>query len=846
MEDSVIRIKPFHYVHILDNNTNLTQVIEGPITYILKDHEKLALGKKSLEMIKIPPRHYCVVANPAVKNAEGELELDSYGMVKVKFGEREVRTAETHPNPFPLYPFEAIDVKTTKIPVVPPNAAIMLRALRDFTDENQKQRKAGDEWLHKGPCSFIPKVECEIVVKVSPITIKPNTALKLRAKRSTKDCYGNSREAGEEWLIRECGDYLPEVEEEVVETIKAIVLTEKKAVQLRGLKNFTDVYGKERKAGEEWLVNLEMSDTHIPDVNEEVVGYVNAVVLNNRQYAVILNPVDKTTGRNLYGKKELRVGEKTFFLKPRESLQNGIQDIFVLSEDEALLLKAVEDFTDSSEETHKAGERWMIYGPCDYIPPIEVEIIETRKTIPLDENEGIYVRDTKTGEVKAVSGESYMLKPHEELWEMELSSDVEELVARQMTGETFQIAQSEKGDIKYMSSGKPYQRDKTRVVSFRVPHNSAVQVYDYKKKESRVVFGPDRIMLEPDESFTVLNLSGGKPKKENQIKNLALILGPDFMSDVVIVETSDHASLALSLSYNWYFSVDKSDPESVNRIFQVKDFVGDACKTIASRVRGAVSAYTFEEFHQNSSEIIKASVFGKRIKDPKPEIKFEANGLVVSNVDIQSVEPTDEKTKESLKKSVTQAIEITIEANKARAEYEAKKADEHNKGEIELQGVRDMIDAEQESIKLIQLKAKNKEVQLAGEMTSKAQAESKAKKIQLESKVQETEFEEQAKKIKNEAELNYIRSTNEANVAKKKSLDELEINKARQLAKIETEKFQQVVEAVGRETIIAMAKAGPEMQARMMKGLGLKGFMIMDSKNPVNLFSTANGFLPQK
>jgi phenylacetaldehyde dehydrogenase len=34
----------------------------------------------------------------------------------------------------------------------------------------------------------------------------------------------------------------------------------------------------------------------------------------------------------------------------------------------------------------------MIYGPRDYIPPVEVEIVEKRVSIPLDENEGIYVR----------------------------------------------------------------------------------------------------------------------------------------------------------------------------------------------------------------------------------------------------------------------------------------------------------------------------------------------------------------------------------------------------------------------------------------------------------------------
>lgn len=48
-----------------------------------------------------------------------------------------------------------------------------------------------------------------------------------------------------------------------------------------------------------------------------------------------------------------------------------------------------------------AGDRWMIHGPCRYVLPVEVKLIETRKSIPLDKNEGIYVRDTKEGSVRA-------------------------------------------------------------------------------------------------------------------------------------------------------------------------------------------------------------------------------------------------------------------------------------------------------------------------------------------------------------------------------------------------------------------------------------------------------------
>lgn len=66
------------------------------------------------------------------------------------------------------------------------------------------------------------------------------------------------------------------------------------------------------------------------------------------------------------------------------------------------------------------------------------------------------------------------------------------------------------------------------------------------------MFGPDLVMLLPDEQFTVLSISGGKPKRPNVIKALCLLLGPDFCTDIVVVETADHARLSLQLSYNWF------------------------------------------------------------------------------------------------------------------------------------------------------------------------------------------------------------------------------------------------------------------------------------------------------
>jgi major vault protein len=240
------------------------------------------------------------------------------------------------------------------------------------------------------------------------------------------------------------------------------------------------------------------------------------------------------------------------------------------------------------------------------------------------------VRDTRTGLVRSVVGESYMLKAHEELWEMQLSTQEEALIA-------------------YSQNLDANKRIKHKLVSYRCPFNSAVQVYDYKKKTSRIVFGPALVTLEPDEQFTVTVLSGSKPKQPGMIKTLNIMLGPDFSTDIVQVETSDHAVLRLQLSYNWFFKVNKDDPKDSQKIFQIKDFVGDLCNLMASKVRSAVASADFDTFHKTSARLIRKAIFGVN-SDGKINDQFvmPQNGLIITNVDIQKVEPVDAKTKESL------------------------------------------------------------------------------------------------------------------------------------------------------------------------------------------------------
>eukprot|EP00003_Mantamonas_plastica_P021861 TRINITY_DN360_c0_g1_i6.p1 TRINITY_DN360_c0_g1~~TRINITY_DN360_c0_g1_i6.p1 ORF type:complete len:1008 (+),score=320.83 TRINITY_DN360_c0_g1_i6:471-3494(+) len=836
---SVIRIKPNYYIHVLDNNDNVTRVVVGPQTFVRKDHETLVHGPD--QMITVPTRHYCVIKNPAIFEGD-QVVTTEHGQVKLRYGDTEIRSES---EPFALYPGEQLVGEVQPLTVVKANEALRLKALRDFTDDDNVDHVAGDEWLFPGPATYHPHVAVASVETVRARIIKPNTGLRLKARRAFDDTDGDNkveRKAGEEWIVRKEGAYMPSVYEEVVGFVKAVVLTEKTALHLRAIRTFTDVFGKERKAGEEWLVRLSDADTHIPDVNEENLGEVSIQTLTKRQYCVVLNPYKN--GKPQLGQRELRKGEQSFFLLPGESFEDGIQSVHVLSEDEAILLRAKEEFTDDKGELHKPGQRWMIHGPIDYVPPVEVEILEIRPAIPLDDNEGIYVRDVRSGKVRYVSGESYMLQASEELWEKDLPKAVEDLLAKDLDPYADRNAEnheSSSSSSDYRRSGKGRRsggRDKSRVVTFRVPHNAAVQIYDYKEKNARVVFGPELVMLGPDEQFTVLNLSGGKPKKPNSIRSLALLLGPDFMTDIVKVETSDHARLQLQLSYNWHFDISEGTESAAAKIFQVPDFVGDACKAIASRVRGAVAMFSFDQFHKESADIIRKAVFGDQ-----ETLRFKANNLVISNVDIQSVEPVDQRTRDSLQKSVQLAIEITTKSQEASAKHKAERVEQEARGRLERQKIKDMASAEEARKSLLQLQAESNAIEAKGRAEADARAKAEAAQIEGTAAVKQADLKAQAMKIESQAELDQIKSRQDAELEHQSRVNKLEVEKYASLAKIETTKFENLVKAIGSDTISKIAQSGPKLQVEMLQALNLNGFLITDGKSPVNLFNTAQGMI---
>jgi len=273
--------------------------------------------------------------------------------------------------------------------------------------------------------------------------------------------------------------------------------------------------------------------------------------------------------------------------------------------------------------------------------------------------------------------------------------------------------------------------------------------------------------------------------------------------------------------------------------------VGDACKAIASRVRGAVAAVSFDKFHKNSAEIIKSAVFGidPETGQPRGKFFFSANNLVITNIDIQSVEPVDQRTRDALQKSVQLAIEITTKSQEASARHDAERIEQEARGRLERQKISDEAEAEKARTELLQLQAQSAAVEATGQATAEAKARAEAAQIEGEAAVRQAELKAQSTSIRAQAELEQLKLKNTAEIKHQTAMVELQLAKAKEMAEIESQKFSNVVKAIGRDTIKKIAQAGPEMQAKLLGGLGLSSIMITDGSSPINLFNTASGLV---
>jgi major vault protein len=730
-----ISLKNREYAYIEDANRGVVLVEIGPKVLTLEAH--LTLVSKS-RMIELGTGSWCVVRNPVVRT-EGKVALDDFGQARIAVGDREVRVG---PQVFPLYPGEELEGEITPEYVLGVYDALRLRALTAFTDE----RAPG------GP---------------------------------------RRREAGDEWLVRGPGRYVPS------EAI-AVVSAEK------------------------------------------------ARVLKETEYCVVLNPLDRATGRIQEGRRKVISGPDVFFLEPGEVLEGEVRRKHVLSEMQGLKLQALDDFSEPDEggepRLRKAGDTWIVRGPRTYVPNERVVIHKEIVALSLGQGEGLYVRDLRSGKVSLVQGPcQFMPEAHQELHEKRLSPEAEALLGLAPPA----ASQLAAVDGKEAKAPRPASQamdrvDRTRAIVLRIEDNTAVLINDFETNHARVEFGPAKVMLRPYEDVTVLDLSGGTPKRPRQLKVLMLRLGPDFATDLFEVATRDHARLRIKLSYKWQFDVE-GDSEKDKAIFRVNDFIGYVCENLASRIRQVAAENEFEAFHKNASVLIRRAIFGvDEAGKARKDRLFSENQLRIIDIDIKDIAPVDDKTALKLREAIDTNIQIQLDASRQEAQAAAELKRIRSEEEKKLADISSHRKAEAERQSLIELQNKNH--QLATLSHAKVEAEAQLEKARVESDevLARAEAEARASRIRTEAELERERLMSEMTLARQKQMNDLEVDRQARLAAVEADQFRQRVEALGGGENFVKAVAA-QAQAAVVGGLDKVVFL--PSGSNLNLFDSMQGLL---
>jgi len=141
---------------------------------------------------------------------------------------------------------------------------------------------------------------------------------------------------------------------------------------------------------------------------------------------------------------------------------------------------------------------------------------------------------------------------------------------------------------------------------------------------------------------------------------------------------------------------------------------------------------------------------------------------------------------------------------------------------------------------LLSLQSKSMVVESTGQATAEASARSAAQKIEGQAKVKQASQNAEATRTKSTVKVNSLKAAQEAEIAYQKEVNRLEIHKATALAEIEADKFKSVVDSIGAQTLQNIAKSGPELQKKLLSGLGLTSFMITDGTTPINLFNNSD------
>jgi len=140
---------------------------------------------------------------------------------------------------------------------------------------------------------------------------------------------------------------------------------------------------------------------------------------------------------------------------------------------------------------------------------------------------------------------------------------------------------------------------------------------------------------------------------------------------------------------------------------------------------------------------------------------------------------------------------------------------------------------------LSMLQADCRAVETTGQARAEAQSRADAAKIKGQASVEEAKLIAKAKKIKLDSNIKRLEKTRTAELKYLTRKQKLESEHKSRLAKIQTTKFQSFINAIGSNTIQAIANQGPQLQRDLLSALGIRSTLITDGRQNINLFQSS-------
>nr|MDO8108729.1 hypothetical protein [Candidatus Sigynarchaeota archaeon] len=166
--ENILLLTKLQYCHVINNNTGVVRLVEGPYRGPLESNEALYGPIKPKLIVK--ERQYAIILNP-FDAKRGD----------IRHGDREMRVG---PTMFSLYPGEELeDNRINDEYILIRDTGLLVKAVRDFED-NGVARKAGDLWILQGPTHYIPHKYAAVERFVRAVSLGPDEGMYIKNIRT--------------------------------------------------------------------------------------------------------------------------------------------------------------------------------------------------------------------------------------------------------------------------------------------------------------------------------------------------------------------------------------------------------------------------------------------------------------------------------------------------------------------------------------------------------------------------------------------------------------------------------------------------------------------------------------